>query len=79
MRLKNEWAQVSKKISWSWRPESSFQNTTTVHARGPHAVLKKSNWATGQLLDRGLPEEHPGSRFTAGRKDVKIATAGALK
>ena len=47
-------------------------------------MLKKSNWATGQPLtpiglERGFPEEHPSSGFTAGRKDVKIATEGALK
>ena len=27
-------------ISWSSRPESSFQNTTTVHSRGSNVVLK---------------------------------------
>ena len=37
-------------ISRSWRPESSFQNTTFVHSRGPNAVLKKSNWAAGHTL-----------------------------
>ena len=30
-------------ISRSWRPESSFHNTTIVHSRGSNAVLKKLN------------------------------------
>ena len=47
-------------------------------------MLKKLNWATGQALmpvglERVFPEEHPCSGFTAGRKDVKLATHGALK
>ena len=30
-------------------------------------------------LERGFPDEHPSSGFTAGRKDVKISTESALK
>ena len=46
-------------------------------------MLKKLNRATGQTLtpiglERGFSEEHPSSGFTAGRKDVKIASNGAL-
>ena len=37
-------------ISWGWRPEFSFQNTTIVHSRGSNAVLMKLKWATGQTL-----------------------------
>ena len=71
-------------ISWGLRPESSFQNTTSVHTLGSTAVLKKLNWATLQTLtpfglERGFPEEHPSSGFTAGRKDVKIANKGAVE
>ena len=35
--------------------------------------------STPKGLKRVFEEEHPGSRFTAGRKDVKIVTEGALK
>ena len=62
-------------MNWGWRPESSFQNTTNVHARGSNAVLKKfGNWSW-----TGFPEEHPSSGFTAGRKDFEIACESAFE
>ena len=39
------------------------------HRTNPHA-----NWSR-----TGFPEKHPSSGFTAGRKDVKIASEGALE
>ena len=70
--------------SWGWRPESSFSE----HNRCPLTRLKcgavkvelgymtnpHSNW-----FCTGLPDEYPRSTFAAGRKDVKLATEGALK
>ena len=46
--------------------------------------MKKLNWATRQTLtpiglERGFREKYQSSGFTAGRKDVKIASESALE
>ena len=47
-------------------------------------MMKMLIWDTGQTgtpigLERSFPEDYPSSGFTAGSKDVKIASEGALE